>query len=109
MKLPMITRFLLICFLLCAVVYGKTSHAIILVMDGARYTETLGDSTHANIPKIASLAKKGMVFTNFVTATVGMSEGGRCGHAYSRANRHCADHSRDDGVFHADRDGQIHL
>ena len=77
MKLPMVRRFLFFCFLVCAAVYGKTSHAIIVVMDGARYTETLGDSTQANVPKIAALAKKGLTFTNFVTATVGPSEGGK--------------------------------
>jgi len=42
----------------------KTEHVIILVMDGARYSETWGDSTHQYIPHIAALASQGVVCTN---------------------------------------------
>jgi predicted secreted protein len=43
-------------------------HAVIMVMDGVRYTqETWGEATHANIPKIDSLSKLGAVLTQFYT------------------------------------------
>jgi len=39
---------------------------IIIVMDGARYSETWGDSTRKNIPMMSGqLAKHGVVYTNF--------------------------------------------
>lgn len=45
-------------------------HAVIMVMDGARYNEeTWGTVNHANIPKIDSLAKFGAVLTQFRTKT----------------------------------------
>jgi len=44
----------------------KTKNVIILVIDGPRYTETWGDSTHKNIPHLAKdMVKEGVVFTNF--------------------------------------------
>ena len=44
----------------------KTRHVVILVMDGARYTETWGDAEHPYIPRISKeLAPQGVVFTNF--------------------------------------------
>ena len=44
----------------------KTKNVIIVVMDGPRYSETWGDSTHQYIPKMANfMAKKGIVYTNF--------------------------------------------
>lgn len=43
-----------------------TQNVIVLVMDGPRYLETWGDSTHQFIPKMANdMAKTGVVFTNF--------------------------------------------
>jgi hypothetical protein len=51
--------------------FGITRHAVILVMDGARYTETLGDPAHANVPKIAALALQGAELTKFRTAATG--------------------------------------
>jgi len=51
--------------------FGITKHAVILVMDGARYTETFGDSTRANIPKISALASEGTLLSNFYTAKTG--------------------------------------
>ena len=44
----------------------KTENVIVIVMDGARYSETWGDSTHSFIPNIANnIAPKGVVNTNF--------------------------------------------
>ena len=67
--------FLLICFTSCQVVSQTTSSAvkkyktekvIVLVIDGPRYSETWGDSTHKYIPHMANdMAKSGVIFTNF--------------------------------------------
>jgi hypothetical protein len=44
----------------------KTRNVIILVIDGPRYSETWGDSTHQYIPHMANdLAKEGVIYTNF--------------------------------------------
>ena len=44
----------------------KTKNVIIIVVDGPRYTETWGDSSHKYIPHMAKdMAKEGVVFTNF--------------------------------------------
>jgi len=43
-----------------------TENVIIVVIDGARYSETWGDSTHRNIPHLANeLSKSGVVNTQF--------------------------------------------
>ena len=44
----------------------QTENVIIVVIDGARYSETWGDPTHAHIPKIANeIAPYGVVSTQF--------------------------------------------
>lgn len=44
----------------------KTENVIVVVMDGPRYSETWGDSTHQYIPRMANdMAKHGIVYTNF--------------------------------------------
>ncbi|MEY3417362.1 MAG: hypothetical protein RL060_1474 [Bacteroidota bacterium] len=44
----------------------KTKHVIVLVVDGPRYSETWGDTSHQYIPKMAkTIAPSGVVFTNF--------------------------------------------
>ncbi len=44
----------------------KTKHVFIVVMDGVRYSETFGDSTHALIPRLYNdLRPEGTLFTNF--------------------------------------------
>ena len=44
----------------------QTKHIIVIVMDGPRFSETWGDSTHENIPFMANvLAPMGIVNTNF--------------------------------------------
>jgi hypothetical protein len=62
--------------LLCATAFQTasgfaTKHVVILIMDGARFTETWGDASHANIPNIAALASQGTIFTNFRTTIPG--------------------------------------
>jgi hypothetical protein len=61
----------MLCLLLPLSSFGITRHAVIVVMDGARYTETMGDQTHANVPKIAALASQGVVLSAFRTAKTG--------------------------------------
>jgi len=54
-----------------------TNHVVILVMDGARYSETWGDPTHTNIPGIATnLAPQGAVLTDFYTDITSAVAGG---------------------------------
>ena len=52
----------------------KTQYVFIVVMDGARYSETWGDHGHGYIPKLHALAKQGAICTDFrndgVTSTV---------------------------------------
>lgn len=44
----------------------KTENVVIIIMDGPRYSETWGDSTHKLIPFMAKeLAPKGIISTNF--------------------------------------------
>jgi hypothetical protein len=44
----------------------RSKHVVIAVLDGARYTETFGDSTHANIPVIWNqLRPLGTLYTSF--------------------------------------------
>lgn len=61
----------IICFLLCIfgsnVAFGyKTRNVVILVIDGPRYSETFGDSTHQYIPFMWNkLRPLGTIYTNF--------------------------------------------
>lgn len=52
----------------------KTKNVIVVVVDGARYTETWGDSTHQYIPHRFSMFSEGVLCSNFmnngVTSTV---------------------------------------
>lgn len=43
----------------------KTEHIIIVVMDGARFQETYGDSTHQYIPNLHRLKSEGVLYPNF--------------------------------------------
>lgn len=44
----------------------KTENVLVLVMDGPRYSETWGDSTHRNIPHMANdMAPEGVIYTGF--------------------------------------------
>lgn len=44
----------------------KTENVIVLIMDGPRYTETWGDSTHQHIPHFANdMVKQGVLYSNF--------------------------------------------
>ncbi|MGB1103523.1 MAG: alkaline phosphatase family protein [Crocinitomicaceae bacterium] len=44
----------------------KTENVIVMIMDGPRYSETWGDSTHQHIPHMANdMAQHGVIYTNF--------------------------------------------
>ncbi|UKN03539.1 alkaline phosphatase family protein [Paracrocinitomix mangrovi] len=44
----------------------KTKNVIVVIMDGPRYTETWGDSTHQHIPHLANdMVQHGVLYTNF--------------------------------------------
>lgn len=44
----------------------KTKHVVVIVVDGARYSETWGDSTHANIPfRSGPLYREGVMLSHF--------------------------------------------
>lgn len=43
-----------------------TENVIIIVIDGARYSESWGDPSHSNIPNLDSLKSEGVFFPNFL-------------------------------------------
>ena len=46
--------------------YFKTKNVVVIVVDGPRYEDTWGDSTHEHIPFMYSeMAEEGVTFTNF--------------------------------------------
>jgi hypothetical protein len=63
----------IVCVLVSFVSFGlekqknyKTENVIVLIMDGPRYTETWGDSTHQHIPHIANdIIPQGAFYPNF--------------------------------------------
>ena len=42
-----------------------TDHVVLVIIDGLRYSEGLGDVTHAQVPQMASLAEQGALVSNF--------------------------------------------
>ena len=49
----------------------QTEHVVVAVIDGVRYTETFGDSTHANISRIWSqLRSLGTIYTAFTNESL---------------------------------------
>lgn len=71
----------------------KTKHVIVLVIDGPRYTETWGDSTHQYIPHMhADMASEGVVLTNFYNDGFTYTSSGHAaittGHKQALENRH---------------------
>ena len=55
------------CFVSAATLLaGQTEYAVIVVVDGARYTETFGDATHSYIPRMWSILKpQGTLYSSF--------------------------------------------
>lgn len=43
----------------------KTKYVVVIVIDGPRYSETWGDSSHSLIPKMVKMSREGVIFTNF--------------------------------------------
>ncbi|MFT5858560.1 MAG: hypothetical protein ACI865_000648 [Flavobacteriaceae bacterium] len=46
----------------------KTEYIIIVVIDGARYSETWGEPSHAYIPMQSSISSQGILFENFTNS-----------------------------------------
>jgi arylsulfatase A-like enzyme len=44
---------------------SSAKSVFIIVIDGARYSETWGDTSYANIPKMKIMSEEGVLFTNF--------------------------------------------
>jgi len=42
----------------------KAQNAIVIIIDGPRYSETFSDTTHQNIPELYSISQQGVLFTN---------------------------------------------
>ncbi len=42
-----------------------TENVIVIVIDGARYSETWGDSSRQNIPRLSGISKSGVIYTQF--------------------------------------------
>jgi hypothetical protein len=61
------TKFLAVWLFFCTLLAAQqTQHVVIVVLDGIRYTESVGDSTHANIPLIWNhLRPLGTLYTSF--------------------------------------------
>jgi len=58
-------RLLLSVFLLAVPAKSQTPRMMIVVIDGARYTETFGDPDHTFVPEMAELAAGGAVVNEF--------------------------------------------
>jgi len=43
----------------------QTENVVIVIMDGARYSETFGDPTHEYIPEMYSISQEGAIISNF--------------------------------------------
>jgi hypothetical protein len=42
----------------------KAKNVVVIIIDGPRYSETFGDTSHQYIPELFALSKKGKLFTN---------------------------------------------
>jgi arylsulfatase A-like enzyme len=71
-------RLLAIGLLVTSTLFGqRTQHVVVVVVDGTRYTETFGDSTHANIPITWNqLRPLGTLYTAFWNDGVTMTNSG---------------------------------
>ncbi len=61
-----------LCFLSMVLVFGfvrglaySTDHVVLVIIDGLRYSEGLGDPSHAQVPHMASLAEQGSLISDF--------------------------------------------
>jgi membrane-anchored protein YejM (alkaline phosphatase superfamily) len=62
-----------VAFTLCAMACNKDApipknyiakNVVVIIIDGPRYSETFGDTTHQHMPELFALSKKGVLFTN---------------------------------------------
>ncbi|MCF6365673.1 MAG: alkaline phosphatase family protein [Bacteroidales bacterium] len=64
MKLRHILLAILLFFKL-ELLFSQTKNVVVVIIDGARYTETFGDPAHTYIPKMAALAEEGTIISEF--------------------------------------------
>lgn len=73
-RIALVLALLLVCAPASATRAYETRHVVIVVIDGGRYTETLGDTSFANEPRqgllMATLGCRGSSWNNGVTVTV---------------------------------------
>lgn len=70
-KLQRAFRVVLLLFSLCLIASGpvwayRTEHVVLVIVDGLRYSEGLGDSSHAHAPEMFELSKRGAIVEPFV-------------------------------------------
>ena len=49
----------------CLLAY-ETEHVVLVIVDGLRYSEGLGDSTHAYVPKMYEMSRQGAIVEPFL-------------------------------------------
>lgn len=68
----------LLLFLLLCISAGdaqpRAQHVVLVIIDGARYTETLGDSTGAYIPRMKQLAAQGSMVQTFINDSITVTQ-----------------------------------
>ena len=64
-----IISFLLACFIV-PFVWAENQNVILVIIDGARYTETLGDTSGQYIPNMKQLALQGAVLDSFINDSI---------------------------------------
>jgi hypothetical protein len=71
-------KLVLLAICVCALTLAQqTKYVLIVVIDGARYTETFGDSVHANIPHIWNqLRPLGTIYTSLYNDGVAKTNSG---------------------------------
>jgi len=45
--------------------FSQTQNVVVVIIDGARYTETFGDPEHTYVPRMAELAQEGTIISEF--------------------------------------------
>lgn len=63
--LPFRIRFILLVILSAAPVFPESQNIMMIIIDGARYSETFGDETRSLTPKMWELSQEGSILTRF--------------------------------------------
>jgi Metalloenzyme superfamily len=73
-----VCKILALWLLICSQLFAqRTQHVVIVVLDGVRYTESFGDSTHSNVPLLWNqLRPQGTLYTSFWNDGLTMTNSG---------------------------------